>query len=363
MTSYPIRTRNGTLRQGLRRVLRRRYPFWACHWLKLGYAVVPATRSGKNPAVQFGRWASGKEFEPRERFNRESLIELSDRFPACTRWLLLLDSNPDRRLVGVDVDDPLWWPWIIDTFGDTDLKVYSGRDVPDGSERPGHAYYRAPQGVYVPGRNGHIGPAEAFRWPSWPDEDDRPPKLWGTSPIDVKSGANYLVGPGSIHRSGREYECTVEKPTKELLDSLPVFDVQAYEEMCSKTKAIRRRLRQEHLNLPTVPPTARRTIVQHLAGEIDADTVVTLVSGVSAPLHEIGSRLSPGGQTKIVYCPEHRNTDTPAASVGVSAGGRVFMRCFGSCDTTFWMLSSHALGLVLGSVEGVRTWTPQEVLP
>ena len=347
MTSYPKTTKSKPPRSVLRRTLVRRYGQIALPWAKLGFAVIPAALDGKNPAVKFSPWTTGKQTKPSRRIDFQQVVEWSDDHLGCNRGLLLLDSNPELRLVAVDVDDPRWWPWVIATFGDTPYKVYSGRDVPEGSDRPGHAYYLAPKGVYVPSRNGFIGPDEAFRWPEWPEADPRPPKHWGTTAIDVKAGGLYVVAPGSIHKTGREYTSTVpmKEVTPSFLASLPVFDAAKYEAMSAATKAEKRRRRMERLRLSTVPKAAKKVIGQHLAGEIDGDTVLHLADGGTSTIEQVASALQSGGDTVSVFCPEHGNNETPAATVGRGFDGRPFLRCFGSCCTTFKVPHDNGIGL------------------
>ena len=347
MTSYPKTSKSKPPRSVLRRTLARRYGHIALPWAKLGFAVIPAALDGKNPAVKFSPWTTGKQTKPTRRIDYEQVVEWSDDHLGCNRGLLLLDSNPDLRLVVVDVDDPRWWPWVIATFGDTPYKVFSGRDVPEGSERPGHAYYLAPKGVYVPSRNGFIGPDEAFRWPDWPEADPKPPKHWGSTAIDVKAGGLYVVAPGSIHKTGREYAATVpmQEITPSFLASLPVFDAAKYEAMSAATKAEKRRHRVERLGLSTVPKAAKKVIRQHLAGEIDGDTVVHLTDGGTSTIGQVAAGLQPGGDTVSVFCPEHGNNETPAATVGRGFDGRAFLRCFGSCCTTFKVPRDNGIGL------------------
>ena len=322
-----------TVRDGLRLS-----PYVRCAlpWAELGHFVVPATHGGKDPGVAFGAWSTHAKGRHRKLSPKQIILQVIEWWQThkVDRGLLLLDSHADPRqhLVVIDVDDPAYWPWVRQTFGDSGVVTWSGRDVTDGSEKPGHLFFKADG--KVTGRNGHVGPPEALRWPDWPDDEPKSPKHWGTSQLDVKAAAGYVVAPGSTHKTGRRYSFSAPI-TQATLDALPAFDAELYETMCAATKGERRDRKNVRLKLPTLTPKARTSLEQNLREEIDEDTPITLANGIQGTLKALTAALAAGGRTLSAFCPEHHNTDTPAATVGIGYKGHPFLKCYGSCDATF----------------------------
>ena len=127
---------------------------------------------------------------------------------------LILDSAPAGmpELCVVDVDDPKWIPWVTETFGDTPLKVTTGRE--GGGV---HLYYRLRPGASAPSRNGQLGPPEAW--------EVRGKASHPRTKIDFKAGRSYVVAPGSRHKSGMIYRASAPI-TRELILSLPEIDLE-----------------------------------------------------------------------------------------------------------------------------------------
>jgi len=328
-------------KESVRRALGLVYGNIAVRWAALGYTVIPGGGgdSGKRPRVEWTAFRAGHDPHPAEPVRLGRAIGWADQFPDCTQGLLVLDSNvdPAKHVVVIDVDDPQWLDWVIEHFGDTPMKQTTGRDGGGW-----HLFYRRPASLeYVPSRSGHIGPPDAFRWPDWPDDMEKSPKHWGTSPIDVKGNGAYVVAPGSVHRTGRAYHLDGDlEVTEELLAALPEFRLSRYEEMSADNKKERKARKRSRLNRRTLTVPARKALRANMGGRISPKTLVSLADGSSGSLEVVAANLTPGGSTASAYCPQHHNTDTPAAAVGVTQKGGVFLKCFGSCDTTFWMAES-----------------------
>lgn len=94
-------------------------------------------------------------------------------------------------VVGLDIDGKKAFQWWKDYLPESPMRTRTGK--PDGL----HVYYRHP-GIEV--RNGA--------------------KLKGL-PLDVRGDGGYLVGPGSLHWTGRPYEAEGDWSS---IENLPVFD-------------------------------------------------------------------------------------------------------------------------------------------
>lgn len=191
-------------------------------WYEAGFVVLPATVD-KHPDVlrfrQYCEW-SNKTDEEGVTWKREyASAKLLNHFSLTkphSNGLVLLDSNPAMPRLVVDVDDMAQLPWVIEQFGDTPLKVTTGRD--GGGIQ---LVYACEPGIKYEGWNGRIGPPAAW---FQRETDGIPNGNWNTH-IDIKSAAGYVIAPGSIHQSGLEYKAS-QPITRELLLSLPVLDWQ-----------------------------------------------------------------------------------------------------------------------------------------
>ena len=306
----------------------------ALMWLRLGFSVIPGDggKSGKTPRVQWAQLSGGVDLKPEVSLDVDTICDWSETWPHCQRGLLILDSNPYRRLVVIDVDEIKWLDWVVETYGDTRLKVSTGRK---GGGK--HLFYRAPVGEYVTSRSGFIGPREAFEWTE---------ERFGVSKIDVKGSGAYVVAPGSIHATGATYTAS-EEITGALLDSLPVFDLDLYEQQCAATKSERyRRKGVFSLSSPLQTGAGHATFTSQ-SGTITDSTVIHLAGGATTTVAHVVASLRPG-RWQSCFCPFHENHDSPAAAIKVSAAGRPYLRCFGSCDTIWWVEapSVHPVHLV-----------------
>ena len=231
-------------------------------WHDLGFNVIPARPDGKAPRVAgWGAWHSPGcaqiGFEQQEQWARQ--------WPDA-RALLLPASGQHVQMVGVDIDDLAVAAWARDTFGATALMVTTGREGGGA-----HWYYRRPPVEKVSSRNGCIGPRESIPWPTTVHEDGRTVadyknqadggRGFGRTPIDLKTDGAYLVAPGSVHKSGRIYTPSVpmEEITVEFLQSLPEFDVEAYERAWAEMQSWRNeKLAELVATWPKTPRAARR---------------------------------------------------------------------------------------------------------
>jgi len=199
----------------------------ALHWLAQGWNVVPT------------KDVPGKEKEPHPKFEslcgptRQRLTEHQIRLWCAAlpgvNGLLLLDSNPRCPMVAIDADSPSTFEWVEQTFGPTPWVTSTGRD---GGGR--HYMYRVPLGQTIRQANGIIGPdIESRDWAFSVDPQTgkaTKAKRWGRSNVDVKSHHNYVVAPGSVHKSGLVYRplggLELEHLTEEwILANVPFLDV------------------------------------------------------------------------------------------------------------------------------------------
>ncbi len=178
----------------------------AVPWLSLGHAVLPAT-ANKTPTETF--WPHvGDGTPPREAPDIMQRCH-GRRMPYTTetaRWaidfehtgmaLLCLDgvfpyAQCDLVVIDVDSGEPEHRQWVIDHFGRPVIEVRTPREGGGA-----HLYYLVPHGERVPQAIKIIGPivdAEAME-----------------SAIDVKGSCNYVIAPGSLHKTGRRYRMFID---------------------------------------------------------------------------------------------------------------------------------------------------------
>jgi hypothetical protein len=314
----------------------------ALPWAELGHVVIPMG-ADKAPAVEFNPFCRGADGKHERRLTEahiiQQIIEWAEGHRGTRGGLLLLGSHrdPARHLVAVDVDDPSLWPWVRTNYP-SPVVNWSGRDVPEGAERPGHALFRAPPGVYVPPRNGHTGPPEAVRWPDWPLDARTPPEHWGATPIDVKAGRAYIVAPGSLHRSGRRYGLSAPL-TADLLASLPVFDHRKYEANAQAIKEARWARKIERKARPDLAPSVRAHMDRVDAGHLNGDETIRLANGSTVKVADAARTLGKSTTTKC-FCPNHTGSSiTGNAGLSISRNGLVRVTCYSSCDAS-WTYST-----------------------
>lgn len=144
----------------------------------VGFAALP-TRNGvdKTPAVPFATLTSATE--------HEAVAEMRSWSSPHQAALLLLDrlagTSDGADLDVVDVDDLSCLDWALATFGNTPLRVTSGR-----SGGGVHLYYR--------------------RDPSRPRESRGSRTKVAGRGVDHKSWHGLVVCPGSVHRTGAIYQ-------------------------------------------------------------------------------------------------------------------------------------------------------------
>ncbi len=183
-------------------------PEIAAHVARLGFLPVPAGAvhvrekrdRSKKPDVVYKdaleKMAErGKVAEGWTRFHFE------DREDRNVLWVLRPVEH-HFGLIVVDVDDTAYLSRVGQTFGHTPMAVATGRE--GGGV---HLYYRAPEGARQV-----IG-------------------LYGNGTVDFKVGNNYVVAPGSQHRSGATYQLLWNGKPRPLADltlrdlvNLPVLD-------------------------------------------------------------------------------------------------------------------------------------------
>lgn len=164
-----------------------RFKAAALCWLERGFNVVPGRAPGdKRPAVGY------KPFylPDSERVTEDLLDEWQLLYGSDVPCLVLLSSGRDYCYAVVDVDDPERQGWVLETFGEPEFTVATGRE--GGGV---HNYYRVPVEsiAQVTTSANLIGP-----------EDAEPYK----TRVDVKGFKQYTVAPGSLHKSGAEYQVT-----------------------------------------------------------------------------------------------------------------------------------------------------------
>ena len=190
-------------------------------WAALGFVVIPGSPTSKTPGCCF--WPFTKDgSNPRQHPDNRvangrrvptpgARAEWCSRFNGAAKPLLLLDSSTgdlaDLAVIDLDVADPALEAWVLATFGDTPLRVTTGRGL--------HFYYAVPSGERIAQKNGALGPPSAFVRGGKMD-------LW-RSKIDFKGSRSYVVAPGAVHKSGRIYTPSATI-TRDLLASLPDID-------------------------------------------------------------------------------------------------------------------------------------------
>lgn len=181
----------------------------AMPWVNRGIAVIPA--EGKIPLVKFRAYHHLGAPCP----DQSTLFRWAAEYRDANALVLVGQAG----LVAVDVDDPSELGWCVNAFGETPLITYSGRSPVNGV-RPCHLFYRAEGEIH--GTN-HLGGRK----------------------VDVKAHGGYVVAPGSLHKSGREYRSSL--PYEELVDvlesleDLPRFSRASYEEIWMGARTVERK--------------------------------------------------------------------------------------------------------------------------
>jgi len=218
----------------------------------LGFNVVPAHPERKHPS---GAWKGLSDPNSR-RATQEDIqagLWVLDAFPeAELEPFLFPASHATRPLAVVDVDDLTWLPTSIEIFGDTPIKVWTRRGV--------HLYYRT-------------DPAKKVTSRSW---------IFGEKSVDVKSWGAGVMSPGASYldkTATYRPEIDLELWTDELLDSLPVFDINLYDRVYAEHRPKARALARSVARPETHPfvvegePTKTAAGMEYL-GDVRGDVTV-----------------------------------------------------------------------------------------
>ena len=199
----------------------------AGEWHSLGYNVIPGTVK-KTPLVRFAAWSGPNgDYIPDELLEDWAVL-----YPDATPLLITgwhRDGAEGCPITVADADAPDMSPWIEDQFGITPFTVSTGRD---GGGR--HHWYRDEFCKGVVGRNKIIGPEHRCDW-SYTINDNgevEKPDDWGKTPIDIKSRRNYVVAPGSTHKTGRVYTASIPADIITLdwlRENLPIWNEKKYD--------------------------------------------------------------------------------------------------------------------------------------
>jgi len=195
----------------------------AMQWRALGFACTPS-KEGLSKQPKWSGWATAYESElPSEEQITNWALATPDALP-----LLITGGYEDLRLFVVDVDNPQFLDWALDTFGRTPYIVKSPR-LPGGGY---HLMYRQQQGDDLHSTCGTVGPPSATKIEDgkrldWEILPNRIRFFNGQSSIDLKGWHSYVVAPGSLHKSGGRYTPVgfkVADIDREFLESLPFID-------------------------------------------------------------------------------------------------------------------------------------------
>lgn len=234
---------------------------------------------------------------------------------------LLLPASGSIPLVVIDVDDPGRLAWVVETYGDTPMRVTTGRK--GGGV---HLYYQMPGGREILSANGVIGPDEALR----PDK--------GTTAIDVKAARGYVVAAGSAHPSGKTYELLWDgEPrdpttlTLEDLRELPVLEPEVHDRELARGEVRKAAWRASRTS--TGQPRQGNHAVHKSTGAVAGGGVDPATPITSETAETFTLATAPPGR----YHSPFRHDAHPSCDIWVPPGSGRRQLCDWSTDERWWL--------------------------
>lgn len=155
-----------------------------------GFNLIPLRTEDKKPKVGYLDWCERRQPE----WYFEEIYRLHRPCEMALHTGMVWSGLPG--LVVIESDDP-------ESAHLVDLRC-PPTPMMNRARRGFHRFYRHPGGDYIPQKTEHFIDGRTYK-------------------IDRKADHNYVVAPGSIHKSGHVYSW-VTPVTRELLDRVPVFD-------------------------------------------------------------------------------------------------------------------------------------------
>ena len=159
-----------------------------------GFSLIPLRPGDKRPAV---KW---KEFQSR----RATRDELEGWFGGATNYNVGIVTGAISRIVTVDCDSPDAVAWADEHLPSTPMATRTAKGE--------HRFYRHPGALITNRARGYTGEARGE--------------------IDVRADGGYVVGPGSVHKTGARYEKVGDWPP---IEELPVFEPAWLDPAAAKT--------------------------------------------------------------------------------------------------------------------------------